>query len=80
MINQEYGNKPLPEYLYQYRKFQAWNLGEYQAYQYILEHSEPFERLKTGLVSDLQNIRDRVSPEVVNDTTLDRPTNAPLSD
>lgn len=75
---EEYGDKPLPESVYQLRKWQSGNLGEYLAYQYILENSEQFNKLPK-LLEDLRNIQTRVRPEVINNTVLDRATNPPLS-
>lgn len=77
-MQQEYKNKPLPEYIYQQRKWQSWNLGEYTAHQRILENPELFNKVK-DLLDSLKNIQSRISPEVVNSAALDRSTSAPLS-
>ena len=73
-----YGDKPLPQSNYEFRKWQAWNLGEYLAHEHIEENSEQFNKLPL-LLEQFQSIQSRVNPEVMRNTVLDRSTNPPLS-
>jgi hypothetical protein len=73
-----YQDKPLPQDVYIARKWQSLNLGEYLAYVYVKENSEQFNKLEQ-LTEGLRNIQNRINPEIINTTTLDRSTNPPLS-
>lgn len=69
---------PLSEYIYQSRKLQSFNLGEYLAHEYVQENPEIFDKLPQ-LLKDLQTIQSRINPEIMRNTVLDRSTNPPLS-
>lgn len=77
-LKQVYGDGELPKDFYDLRSWQAANLGEYSAYQYIDENSAQFDQLPT-LLKSLRDIQNRVKPEIINTTTLDRSINPPLS-
>ena len=77
-LKHSYGDKPLPENVYELRKWQAMNLGEYLAHEHIEENPEIFNKLP-ALLEGLRLIRSNVPQEVIRNTLLDRSTNPPLS-
>lgn len=75
---QVYKDAPLPQDTYDSKKLQSYNLGEYLAHEYIQENPEIFDKLPR-LLEELDNIRNRINPEIIRTTVLDRSTNPPLS-
>lgn len=73
-----YAGKPLSEDVYELRKWQAMNLGEYLAHEHIQKNPEVFDKLP-ALLEGVRHIQSNVPLEVIQNTTLDRATNAPLS-
>lgn len=59
------------------RKWQSFNLGEYKAYQYILQNREVFDKL-SDFVRKAEMLNNNVGDEVRNNTPLDRSTEPPL--
>lgn len=74
---QVYGDKPLTDNIYEMRKWQAVNLGEYQAYIYTEQYLETFSKLP-AMVENFRSIQSGVSPEVMNSAVLDRSTDPPF--
>ena len=77
-LKNEYKDKPLPESTYRMRKWQAFNMREYLAHEYIEENPEVFDKLP-ALTEGISFIRSNVPQEIISATTLDRSTNPPLS-
>src|SRR3989344_3530777 len=77
-LKNEYKDKPLPESTYRMRKWQALNMREYLAHEYIEENREVFDKLP-ALTEGISFIRSNVPQEIISATTLDRSTNPPLS-
>lgn len=73
-----YGEMPLAEDVYMARKWQSANMGESTAFEFIRLNQGQFVKLP-NLTQELRVIRDRVNPNIINTTILDRSTNPPLS-
>ncbi len=62
----------------QQRTWQVYNMGEYQAYSVLVDHSEVFRKTHE-ILNTLISLRSMVSEEVQQSTPIDRSTNPPLS-
>lgn len=59
------------------RKWQSWNFGEYQAYQFIVANEETFQKIPQ-LQARIKEIADRVTPIIRQNTPIDRDRHPPL--
>lgn len=84
-LNDKYGgntdkkniNEQARKNLLKIRKWQSFNLGEFNAFQKILENKNIFDQLPV-LIQKIDQIENKVTDEIRQNVPLDRATEPPL--